>query len=193
MAGKILSITQLLKQVQEDRIAWTALETASVEDIFSNYRNLKSIVKSEYYDDVEKGKCKDGVRSEDLQNLIFDTNTFDAVISLDVFEHIADPWKGFSEVKRVIKPGGVGIITVPIDIRTKTTTTIATVENGGIKCYGKPAYHSDPLRPEGVPVLTEFGTDIENKLRKMGHNISLDVYKTKRTNVAQFVILLRKT
>jgi len=191
--GKIKSITELVNQMQEDKLTWTALETASVGGIFSDYRNLEGIVKSEYFDDVERGKSKDGVRSEDLQNLTFDVNTFDAVISLDVFEHIADPWKAFSEVRRVLKPGGVGIITVPIDIRIKTTTTIAKVENEGIKYFRKPAYHCDPLREEGSPVFTEFGTDIKSKLREMGYNASLDVYNTQRTNVTQFVILIEKS
>lgn len=190
--GKIRSITELVNQMREDRLAWTTLETASVGGIFSDYRNLKGIVKSEYYDNVERGKSKDGVRSEDLQNLTFAANTFDAVISLDVFEHIPDVWKAFSEVRRVIKPGGVGIITVPIDIRIKTTTTIAKLENGEIKYFRKPAYHCDPLRHEGAPVFTEFGTDIKTKLKEMGYNVILDVYKTKRTNVAQFVILIKK-
>jgi hypothetical protein len=191
--GKIKSISELINQMQEDKLTWIALETASVGGIFSDYRNLKGIVKSEYFDDVERGKSKDGVRSEDLQNLTFDANTFDAVISLDVFEHIADPWKAFSEVRRVLKPGGVGIITVPIDIRIKTTATIAKVENGEIKYFRKPAYHCDHLREEGTLVFTEFGTDIESKLREMGYNASLDVYNTQRTNATQFVILIEKS
>lgn len=189
--GKIKSITELVNQIQEGRLSWTALETSSRDGIFSDY-SMKNIVKSEYYDDVDRGKFKDGVRSEDLQDLTFEANVFDAVISLDVFEHIADPWKAFSEVRRVIKPGGVGIITVPIDNRNKTTTTIAEVENGKIKYYSKPAFHLDPLREEGTPVFTEFGTDIERKLREKGYSVALDAYRTKRTNVTQFVILIKK-
>jgi hypothetical protein len=190
--GKFRCVSELVDYFEAKNPDWIALETASVGGIFSEYTKLKNIIKSEYYDDIERGKYKNGVRSEDLQNLTFDDNTFDAIISLDVFEHIADPWEAFSEVHRVIKPGGVGIITVPIDIRIKTTKTLAKAENGEIKYFRKPAYHGDPIREEGALVFTEFGTDIVNKLKEMGHNASFEIYKTRRTNVTQFAIVIKK-
>ena len=38
---------------------------------------------------------------------------FDAVVALDVFEHIDDDCKAMEEAFRVLKPGGVAVITVP--------------------------------------------------------------------------------
>ena len=38
---------------------------------------------------------------------------FDAVVALDVFEHIDDDFKAIQEAFRVLKPGGVAVITVP--------------------------------------------------------------------------------
>lgn len=45
--------------------------------------------------------------------LPFADNYFDAVISLDMLEHLKDDRKAVEEISRVIKPGGYLIITVP--------------------------------------------------------------------------------
>ena len=46
------------------------------------------------------------VRDGDAENLSFDDNTFDAVVSIATFEHIYDVEKALSEIKRVLKPFG---------------------------------------------------------------------------------------
>jgi SAM-dependent methyltransferase len=46
-------------------------------------------------------------------NLPFRHATFDAVLASDVLEHIEDDLQALSEVARVLKPGGVAIISVP--------------------------------------------------------------------------------
>jgi SAM-dependent methyltransferase len=44
----------------------------------------------------------------------FEANTFDVVLCLDVLEHIPNDTKGIAEIKRILKPGGVAIIFVPV-------------------------------------------------------------------------------
>ena len=189
---KFFSISELSEYLRNTDSNWLALETASTGGLFSDYKDLKNIIKSEYFDDIENGAMVNGVYSEDLQSLTLKDQTLDALISADVFEHIADPWKAFSEVERVLKSEGIGFITVPIDIRNHNTQTLATIENNDIQYFKKPSYHLDPLREEGALVFTEFGTDIVEKLRLKGYNAAFDTYKTKRTNVSQFVIIIRK-
>ena len=46
------------------------------------------------------------VRHEDLRSLSFPNNSFDLVLSAEVFEHIPEPYKALNEVFRVLKPGG---------------------------------------------------------------------------------------
>lgn len=45
--------------------------------------------------------------------LPFKDNSFDALISLAVLEHVKDPWRCVSEILRVLKPGGEIICCVP--------------------------------------------------------------------------------
>lgn len=42
----------------------------------------------------------------DGQNLAFQDNSFDVVLSSQVFEHLPKPWIGATEVARVLRPGG---------------------------------------------------------------------------------------
>jgi len=45
--------------------------------------------------------------------LPFKDNTFDAILLLDVIEHIKDDYAVIKEAKRVLKPGGVIVLTAP--------------------------------------------------------------------------------
>ncbi len=182
--GEIRSIAELVRKLGlgETDTGWQVLETTACEGVFSGFPDAKFVTRSEYFDDVERGGCKNNIRSEDLQALTFPDNSFDVIIALDVFEHIKDPMKAFSEVRRVIKPSGVGIVTFPIDERVKKTKSLA----------GKKAYHNDPLRKEGSPVFTEFGTDIADILVSSGYKVSWNIYKTERTGVKQRVLVLCK-
>lgn len=50
---------------------------------------------------------------EDALNLSFEDNKFDSLVSIDVLEHVGDPQKMISEVARVLRFGGIAIITFP--------------------------------------------------------------------------------
>ncbi len=50
----------------------------------------------------------------DIQDLhSIENNSFDTVFCSQVFEHIPRPWKGMSELSRILKPGGKLILTTP--------------------------------------------------------------------------------
>lgn len=57
----------------------------------------------------------------DLCDLPFPAQSFDLVIASHVLEHIKDDAKALSEIRRILKPGGIAVLPVP-------TTQVPTVE-----------------------------------------------------------------
>jgi SAM-dependent methyltransferase len=47
------------------------------------------------------------------EKLDFDNESFDVALSCDVLEHLEDDAPALAEMKRILRPGGYGIITVP--------------------------------------------------------------------------------
>ena len=63
-------------------------------------RECKRYVASQFFPEVPGGQFKDGQRSEDLEALTFQDESFDLVITQDVFEHVLQPAKAFPEIAR---------------------------------------------------------------------------------------------
>lgn len=112
---------------------------------------------SEYFP-VGSGSRTRGIRHENIQALTFSDESLDLILTSEVFEHVADPWAGFKEVRRVLRPHGRHIFTVP-DIPGSLTARRESAQ---------PVFHIDPLRPEGALVITDFGDDLPNLLRRLG-------------------------
>lgn len=58
--------------------------------------------------DVQEGAGVD--RIEDVHHLTFDDDSVGTVVSLDTLEHVADPLRALQEIHRVLRPGGVAVI-----------------------------------------------------------------------------------
>jgi SAM-dependent methyltransferase len=123
---------------------------------------------SEYFEDVPPGGVRDGVRCEDVQQLTFADASFDLVTSTEVFEHVPDDRKGFSEIRRVLRPGGAFIFTVPLSPAARTVER-AVLSKGCIEHLLAPEYHDDRIRGRGsVLVFRDYGADIVERLRVSG-------------------------
>src|ERR1019366_2746057 len=66
-----------------------------------------------FFPDVPPGGLKDGIRCENLEEQTFADASFDLVVTSDVFEHVLDPARAFSEIARTLRPGGAHVFTVP--------------------------------------------------------------------------------
>lgn len=53
------------------------------------------------------------VKKGDITNLDFADNSFDAVLSTEVLEYIKEPHKAVSEIHRVLKEGGIALVSIP--------------------------------------------------------------------------------
>ena len=123
---------------------------------------------SQYFEDVPLGRFRDGVQCQDVQRLTFPDDSFDICTSSEVFEHVADDAKGFQELRRVLKPGGLLLFTVPLSGKSRTLERARLTEHG-IEHFVEPAYHDDPiLGPRTALAFRDYGLDILDRLTLAG-------------------------
>ena len=131
-------------------------------------RGAGKITLSEFFEDTPPGQHKNGIRCENVEQLTFPDASFDLVTCTEVFEHVADDLAGFREIRRVLRPGGDFVFTVPFD-NPGPTVERARLENGQLTHLLPPEYHGDRLRGQGrVLVYRDYGPDIVTRLREAG-------------------------
>lgn len=97
----------------------------------------------------------------DLHDIPFEDNRFDVIFCNHVLEHVEDAHRCMTELHRVLKPGGFGILQVPIDYSRETT-----YEDPGITSpedREKHYWQKDHVRL--------FGRDYPEKLRAAGFTV----------------------
>ncbi len=110
----------------------------------------------------------DGIRNENLCNLTFEEESFDALISLDVFEHIPNYTQAFAECARVLKPRGRMLFSVPFASISARNIICSRVVDGHIVHDLPPEYHGNPLSNEGILCFQVFGWEVLDQLRAQG-------------------------
>ena len=104
----------------------------------------------------------------DICDLPFKDNSFDVVFCNHVLEHIPDDTKAISELYRILKPGGYGILQVPQDLTRSKTFEDNSITNkkDRTKIFGQ----YDHVRI--------YGQDYFDKLRSGGFKVkAINYYK----------------
>lgn len=98
----------------------------------------------------------------DLENQhCIKNETFDIIITQDVFEHIYDTDKAFREIGRTLKPGGFHVFTVPLTSKQFGTFRAAQkTDTGSVKLYAPPEIHGNPMGKGGSLLTMQWGYDI---------------------------------
>ena len=89
----------------------------------------RSLATSEFIDGATLGAVDDGLRCENVEQLTYADASFDLCTSTEVFEHVADDRRGYSEILRVLRPGGWLVFSVPLS--GAATTQIFCYRNYG--------------------------------------------------------------
>jgi SAM-dependent methyltransferase len=99
----------------------------------------------------------------DITEISYPAETFDVIICNHVLEHIVDDAKAMSELYRVLKPGGWGILQVPISLSLETT-----YENFSV---------IDPSEREAIFGQSDhvriYGMDYVDRLKNSGFDVSI--------------------
>lgn len=77
------------------------------------YRSLCGAMVSEYVGVDREGGDADADHRAEAHALPFSDGSFDAVVSFQVLEHVADPGACVREMARVLRPGGRVVLTAP--------------------------------------------------------------------------------
>lgn len=114
--------------------------------------------------------------NQDLERLTFPDAAFDIVLTSDVMEHVRLEQRAHEEVRRVLKPGGVYLFTVP-HFRDR-----ATIERVRILDPADPSrdvdvlpreYHGDANSEDGRALAyRSFGIDLDGKLSRLGFEVA---------------------
>lgn len=118
------------------------------------------------------------VRHADITALPFAPGGLDAILSLDVLEHVFDYRTALGEFARVLRPGGCCVLTVPFYCGQARSEVLAQVDGKGcIRHLKTPEYHGDPLggggfgqrgHGRGVLCFHHFGWDLLDAIRAAG-------------------------
>ncbi|MBI5359992.1 MAG: methyltransferase domain-containing protein [Planctomycetes bacterium] len=191
LAKKTASIAAILKNASQLKIYNT-----DTSDAFSKIlsRN-ESYTCSDFFPGVNPGtQVKERVFCQDIENLSFPDESFDLVITEDVLEHIRDYRKALNEIRRVLKPDGYHIFTIPFSFDSGTIAYIDIVDGKEVQVM-PPEFHGDWLRGK-IAVYRKFGTDLFGILDLTGFETSVNFSRCvdrKYGIVDSFVFISRKT
>ena len=109
---------------------------------------------------------------EDIQALSWEDGSFDLVLTSETLEHVPDPHLALRETRRVLRPGGRHVFTVPVDPSLAASRSRA----------GLPAEHhgrgGGPFalvtRRADMLVHTDFGRDLPDVDREAGFDVETD-------------------
>lgn len=169
--------TRLLPDALTAMADWRVFEAQATGPLHERLRGLPGYVCSEYVPEMTApGSCTQaGLRCEDLEHLSFPDAAFDVIVTQDILEHVADPWRAFDEIWRVLAPGGRHVFTVPIHEGHPTTRRVR-FDKGERQDILPPVHHGDPVRKGGSLVVTDYGDDLPHHLTSRGQPTTVAVH-----------------
>jgi SAM-dependent methyltransferase len=115
------------------------------------------------------GGEQDSIRHEDVRALSMEPHSLDAIACFEVLEHVFEYRAALAEFSRVLRPGGVLVVTVPFVVTENASILRATIDRGGaVRHLLEPEYHGDPINGEGVLCFHHFGWDLLDAMRAAG-------------------------
>ena len=121
----------------------------------------------------EFGSSDPRVPSEDLMQLTYPDASFDLVVTSDTLEHVPDVDQALRETRRVLRPGGAHVFSVPV-VWDRATRQRAALEGGTLSHRLAPSYHGVAGdRKSDFLVFHEFGADFVDRCRAAGFEVEL--------------------
>ena len=139
---------------------------------------LGSVTETLYRPDQPLGSRIGGCFNEDMSRLSFEDNRFDLAVHSETLEHLPDYRRALDEVRRVLKPGGIQVYTVPLLFSRATRQRMTLDESGRLVSQLPPSFHGCNRE---FPVIWEFGGDFCRQRAGRIREIHFDNYWRNRT------------
>lgn len=132
------------------------------------FANFPNYFVSEYFEDHPLETQYRGIRNENIECLTFPDRYFDILITSEVLEHVADLDRALEEIRRVLKPGGFHVFSIPVDLSLEKTVERAKIVAKKVVHLLPPEMHGDTIRSEGILAFRDFGKDVLAYLARDG-------------------------
>jgi GT2 family glycosyltransferase/glycosyltransferase involved in cell wall biosynthesis/SAM-dependent methyltransferase len=113
--------------------------------------------------------------NQDLERLTFPDASFDVVVTSDVMEHVRLEDRAHREIRRVLRPGGVYLFTVPHFRDRETITRVQIVDPedpSRDRHLMEPEYHGNANSEDGRALAYRaYGIDLDRRLRELGFTV----------------------
>lgn len=152
------------------------LHVAPEAELFKRFNRLPSF---DYLavDKFEEGyDYPKGTQNMDITAINKDDNSFDFILCSHVLEHVPDDKLAMRELFRVLKPGGIAILQVPLDKGLDVTNEDPAINSAELReqHYG----HWDHLR--------QYGLDYKNRLEQAGFVVDVNDFNAKFSEADRF-------
>ena len=110
------------------------------------------------------------IMHQDCTKLSFDDNTFDLLISQQVFEHVFDTRKALAESLRVLGKNGSCIISIPFFYTYENSVMLAKQEGDKItQIIDPPEIHGNPISGTGSLAFWHHGWEFIEIMKDVGY------------------------
>jgi hypothetical protein len=178
-------VATIIKQTVIDERKKVIYFMEQVTPIFLYFKNLyknKIIIGSEYLGaHFKSGEEYEGINHQDIENLSFRDDSIDLIVSNDVFEHVPNPQKAFSECYRTLKKNGIMIFTIPFYSDLSKSVSRANLEGGVVNFILPKVFHGNPVTQDVSLVFTDVGGDIFSWFKEIEFSkLNLEIYSSKK-------------
>ncbi|MEJ8571579.1 class I SAM-dependent methyltransferase [Microbaculum marinum] len=128
---------------------------------FRPYLRQAPVYKSSLFDPrMRSGDLVNGIECQDLTATSFGPETFDLVVTSDIMEHVRRPDAAWTELHRILKPGGYHVFSIPVTAKMAEKCVSRVDTSGDEDRLLMPAvYHGDGSGGLSL-VYTDFGADL---------------------------------
>ncbi len=141
-------------------------------------QSLGNVTETVHRPDRPLGSQIDGRFNEDMSRLSFEDGRFDLAVHSETLEHLLEYDRALDEVRRVLKPGGIQVYTIPLLFSRVTRQRMTRDASGRLVSRLPPSFHGCDRE---FPVIWEFGGDYLRQRGARIREIHFDNYWRNRT------------